>query len=131
MSWAFDSTANFAADSAMPGTAHLSNGFSTPVLASTEQRQVPEGGQKAWWCCKTREDGLTLGLITPAQQTNMMVGPGGGWGGVGIERSNPAQYFVTFAAVDSRGPAAVEEVYHTLARDDPVRVTFGAVETRP
>jgi len=42
-----------------------------------------------------------------------------------------ATCFGVFAAVDSRGPAAVEEVYHTLARDDPIRVTFGAVETRP
>jgi hexosaminidase len=130
MSWAFDATANFAADSPMPGTAHLSNGFTAPVPASSEQLQVPEGGQKAWWCCKTRADGLTLGLITPAEQTNMMVGPGGGWGGVGIERSNPAQYFVTFADVDSRGPAAVEEVYYTLARDDPTVVTFGRPEAR-
>jgi len=131
MSWAFDSTANFAADSPMPGTAHLSNGFSGPVPASTEQRQVPEGGAQAWWCCKTRADGLTLGLITPLEQTHMKVGPGGGWGGVGIEGSNPCQYFVVYCDVDLRGPAAVEEVYHTLARDDPMTVTFGKPETPP
>jgi hypothetical protein len=131
MSWAFDSTANFAADSPLPGTARLSNGFSGPVPASTEQRQVPEGGAQAWWCCKTRADGLTLGLITPAEQTRMKVGPGGGWGGVGIEGSNPCQYFVVYCDIDPRGPAAVEAVYHTLARDDPVTVTFGRPEPRP
>jgi hexosaminidase len=131
MSWAFDSTANFAADSPMPGTAHLSNGFTAPVPASTETRQVPEGGGRAWWCCKTRADGLTLGLITPLEQTNMKVGPGGGWGGVGIEGSNPTQYFVVYCDVDLRGPAAVEKVYQTLARDDPITVTFGQPEARP
>ena len=128
--WAFDSTDNFASDAPMPGTAHLSNGFTAPVPETGALEQVPKGGQKAWWCCKTREDGLTLGLITPAQQTNMLVGPGGGYGGVGIERSNPAQYFVVYADVDKRGPAAVDEVYHTLARDDPIKVTFGEVEVR-
>lgn len=129
-SWAFDSTANFAADAPMPGLAHLSNGLSGQVPASTEQRQFPQGGGRAWWCCKTRADGLTLGLITPVQQTNMKVGPGGGWGGVGIEGSNPCQYFVVFADVDPRGPAAVEELYHALARDDPINVTFGNPQTR-
>jgi len=131
MSWAFDSTANFAADSPMPGTAYLSSGFSGPVPASTELVQVPEGGAQAWWCCKTRADGLTLGLITPVEPTRMKVGPGGGWGGVGIEGSNPAQYFVVYCDVDPRGPAAVEEVYHTLARDDPITVTIGKPEVRP
>lgn len=128
--WSFDATANFAADAASPGTAYLSNGFSGPVPASTELRQVPQGGAAAWWCCKTRPDGLTLGYITPAGPTNMMVGPGGGWGGVGIEGSSPAQYFVTYCGVDKRGPQAVEEVFHTLARDDPMRVTFGKAETK-
>jgi hypothetical protein len=131
MSWAFDSTANFAADSPMPGTACLSSGFTGPVPRSDEQRQVPEGGAQAWWCCKTRADGLTLGLITPLEQTHMKVGPGGGWGGVGIEGSNPCQYFVVYCDVDPRGPAAVEEVYQTLRRDDPMTVTFGKPETRP
>jgi len=128
--WAFDSTENFASDAPMPGTAYLSNGFTAPVPEAGALEQVPKTGQRAWWCCKTREDGLTLGLITPAQQTNMLVGPGGGFGGVGIERSNPAQYFVVYADVDKRGPAAVDEVYHTLARDDPIKVTFGEVEMR-
>jgi len=41
-----------------------------------------------------------------------------------------ATYFGVFAAVDPRGPAAVEEVYHTLARDDPIVVTFGQPEVR-
>jgi hypothetical protein len=92
---------------------------------------VPEGGAQAWWCCKTRADGLTLGLITPVEPTRMKVGPGGGWGGVGIEGSNPAQYFVVYCDVDPHGPAAVEEVYHTLARDDPITVTIGKPEVRP
>ncbi|MBM3499299.1 MAG: hypothetical protein FJX74_11590 [Armatimonadetes bacterium] len=131
MSWAFDSTANFAADSPMPGTAYLSSGFSGPVPAGAEQRQVPEGGAQAWWCCKTRADGLTLGLITPTEQTRMKVGPGGGWGGVGIEGSNPCRYFAVYCDVDPRGPGAVEEAYHTLARDDPITVTFGRPEVRP
>jgi hypothetical protein len=131
MTWSFDATTNFTADSPTPGTAYLSNGFTAPICQSTETIHVPERGGAAWWCCKTRADGLTLGLVTPAEQTNMMVGPGGGWGGVGIEGSNPTQYLVTYCGVDPRGPQAVDEVFQALARDDPVTVTFGAAETRP
>jgi hypothetical protein len=60
----------------------------------------------------------------------MKVGPGGGFGGVGIEGSNPSQYVVVYADVDKRGPKVVEEIHHTLARDEPVTVTYGKLEVR-
>jgi hypothetical protein len=128
MTWSFDSTRNFTADSPTPGTAYLSNGVTAPVPKSSEAIHIPERGAGVWWCCKTRADGLTLGCLTPVEPTNMMVGPGGGWGGVGIESSNPAQYFVVYCGVDPRGPKAVEEVSDAVARDDPVSVTFGKAE---
>ena len=54
----------------------------------------------------------------------------GGYGGVGIETSILTRYFAIHAGADPRGPEAIEELYHTLARDDPVVVTFGEVEKR-
>ena len=36
-----------------------------------------------------------------------MVGPGGGWGGVGLESSAPTAHFVTFADKLSGDPAPV------------------------
>jgi len=111
--WAFDAPENMAADQPQPGLAIFSNGAREPVPASNEGRQVVQ--PDTTWGAKTRRDGLTIGLITPDNSIFHLVGPGGGWGGVGIERGGVAAHFVTLADVCGDPVGVLEGLRATLS----------------
>jgi len=127
--WDYDSIANFAADKGNPGTALFSDGFQEPVCKSDEQVHVVRGN--VTWCAKTRADGLLLANLTPEVAARHMTGPGGGWGGVGIEGSAPVSHFVTFADKITGDPAAVlNAVQQTLDLRNQPQMWMGKVEKR-
>jgi hypothetical protein len=102
--WDYDNAENFAADKPHPGTALFSNGHKEPVCKSNETIHAAANG--VTWGAKIRDDGLLLANITPEVEGNHMTGPGGGWGGVGIEGSAPAAHFITVADKIEGDPAA-------------------------
>jgi len=126
--WAFDRTENMAADRPQPGTAIFSNGATAPVPASNVQEQVVQ--PDTLWAAKHRADGLTLGLLTPEASIYHHVGPGGGWGGVGLERGGEAAHFITFADVTADPAATMERLRATLNTQKPVAIKRGVVVPR-
>ncbi len=127
--WDYDRVENFAADRGNPGTALFSNGHTEPVCASDEQIHAEASG--VYWCAKTRQDGLLLANITPEVDGTHMTGPGGGWGGVGIERSKPAAHFVTLADQIEGDPAPLlDALRQTLDMRGQPRLVIGKVERR-
>ncbi|MBU0608603.1 MAG: hypothetical protein KKI08_12010, partial [Armatimonadetes bacterium] len=127
--WDYDNQANFAADKGNPGTALFADGYKQPVCRSDEQVHVVRGNVA--WCAKTREDGLTLANITPEVAAQHMTGPGGGWGGVGIEGSAPVSHFVTFADKVAGDPAAIlNRVQQTMDLRNQPQMWIGKSEKR-
>jgi len=60
-----------------------------------------------------------------------MTGPGGGWGGVGIESSPAAAHFVTFADKVEGDPAPVlDALQKTLDMRNQPGLAIGKVESR-
>jgi hypothetical protein len=68
---------------------------------------VKEG---AFWSAKFRSTDRAIALLTPEVPARHLVGPGGGFGGVGIEGSSPVIHLVSYGA---RCP---EDVKGTLDR---------------
>ena len=111
--WDYDNTANFAADGGHPGQALFSDGFKEPICKA--DAQVHNARSKVYWCAKTRDDGFVLANVTPEVQGSHVTGPGGGWGGVGIEGGPEATHFVTFAdKVDGDPTTCLNTVQRTL-----------------
>lgn len=127
--WNYDKADNFAADSSTPGWARLADGTEAPVPKSGEQVHVTPG-KGVRWGVKFRDDGLTLGLITPAADCNIRVGPGGSWGGVGIEQSAGTDWFVTYCDVTEGTWQAVAVLAEALRPDKALRAVVGALEKR-
>ena len=125
--WDYDNTHTFASDTPTPGTAIFSNGHTEPVAASSAQ--IHNVGNDTTWCAKFRADGFLLGNLTPEVATTHMVGPGGGWGGVGVEGGNAAGHFVTYADKTDAKPADVlNALQRTLDFRNQVRMVFGSLE---
>ncbi|MCD6352026.1 MAG: hypothetical protein J7M26_07895, partial [Armatimonadetes bacterium] len=122
--WNYDNPRNFAADAPQPGRGRLADGTEKPVPASSERVHI-EPKKPVRWCAKWRPDGLTLGLITPATDTNMRIGPGDGWGGVGVERSAPADWFVVYCDKTPQVWRAVAGLAAALRPDGAPKVTVG------
>lgn len=127
--WAFDAVENMAADQRQPGMAIFSNGVREPVPASSESRQV--GQPNTTWGAKTRGDGLTIGLVTPDDAVFHLIGPGGGWGGVGMERGGAAAHFVTLADVCEDPAGLLETLRATLSSRASPELRMGAPQARP
>ncbi len=106
--WDFDDPRHFAADGPTPGTFLFSNGKAGPVPKESQgvAGQVREAG--VTWACKQRRDGLCLGLICPETPTTLVVGPGGGAGGAGLEGGPPAAHFITWCGRLPEGADAAE-----------------------
>lgn len=128
--WNYDAANNFAADSPTPGLGRFEDGTEAPIPASGETVHL-EPGRPTWWCAKYRDDGLTLGLITPHTATGMMIGPGGGWGGVGMDHSpNPTDRFVTYCDVTPEKWRTVAAIGEALRADRPMHVVVGRLHRR-
>lgn len=128
--WDYDSVENFAKDKAQPGTVLFSDGKTEPVCASNEQ--IHGVGPGTTWCAKTRPDGLLLAQLTPEVQAVHMTGPGGGWGGVGIEGSPPVAHFITCADKIEGDPAAyLNALQQTMDLRNQPKLMISAVEKRP
>jgi hypothetical protein len=127
--WNYDDVRNFAADGEAPGTARLADGTEAPVPKMGEQIHI-RPRTRVRWGVKYRADGLTLGLITPGADTDMRIGPGGGWGGVGIEQSAPADWFLTYCDVTEGTWRTVAALADAMRPETPIRVTVGRVERR-
>lgn len=126
--WCYDAVANMAADSTTPGQVLFSTGFAAPVPAAAEQVQHR---QEAVWSAKHRADGLTLALLTPDGRTAHRAGPGGGWGGVGIEGARPQTHFVIYGGVLGDDRAAVlDGLAAAFARPDQPTAVVGEWELR-
>jgi len=125
----YDGVNNFAADKGTPGTALFSDGYTEPVCGSNETKHAVRGG--VTWGAKTRADGLTLANITPEIAANHMTGPGGGWGGVGIEGSPPAAHFITLAdKVEGDPGALLNVVQQTLDLRHQPQMWIGKAQRR-
>ena len=105
--WDFDDPKNFAADGPSPGEYRFSSGKAGRVGKEADglTAQVREPG--VFWGIKFNGERLALGLATPEVAALHHVAPGAGAGGVGIEASDPAAHFVTFAGLLPDEPAAV------------------------
>jgi len=129
--WNYDNVTNFAKDKGSPGTAIFSNGHSEPVCASDEQIHAVARG--ASWGAKTRPDGLLLANITPeVEDATHMTGPGGGWGGTGIEQSKPAAHFIIVADKVQGDPATLlNSVRDTLDTRNQPKMKLSGLQARP
>lgn len=128
--WDYDNVDNFAQDKGHPGTAIFANGHSEAVCRADET--VHAVAQGVTWGAKRRDDGLVLANITPEVAATHMVGPGGGWGGVGIESSPVAAHFVTFADKLAGDPGPIlNAVAQTLDMRNQPKLWIGRVQTRP
>ena len=123
--WNFDDPDFFAADGQTPGTFLFSNGKTgaTPVKGSNLQTEE----QGVFWAVKTNEQGLAHGMVTPESLARFVIGPGGGMGGVGIERSESRSHFVTFAGnlakdLSASTMEAIQQTYNL--KDQPAVVQY-------
>ena len=127
--WDFDNPDNFAGDGPTPGTYLFSNGATGPVgnKADGVPAQVKAGN--AHWAVKFNEQRLALGMATPEVAARYVVGPGSGAGGVGIERSSPANHLVTYAGLlDGEPREVMERLRQTLDFRDPPEVVLHATQ---
>jgi hypothetical protein len=91
--------------------------------------QVREPG--VFWGIKFNGERLALGLATPEVAALHHVAPGASAGGVGIEASDPAGHFVTFAGLLPDGPAAVmSRLAQTLDYRNQPRVVLHGLQAR-
>jgi hypothetical protein len=127
--WNYDDTAAFAADAPMPGLGRFEDGSEQPVPKGTETIHL-QPGRPVWWGAKYRPDGLTEGLITPSSPTSMMIGPGGGWGGVGMDYSAPTDRYVTYCDVAPEKWKAVAALADSLRADRPMRALSGPMQRK-
>lgn len=128
--WDYDNVDNFAADRGNPGRALFSNGHSEPVCRAEET--IHAVARDVYWGAKVRDDGFVLANITPDVKATHMTGPGGGWGGVGIEASVPAAHFVTFADKVTGDPTeTLNAVQQRLDTRNPPRAWIGRLIERP
>ena len=128
--WCFDPSSLMSADSETPGTALFSTGATGAVPPSSAREQVK--GPNAVWGCKTRADGLAVALVTPGRPAAHSVGPGGGWGGVGIE-GGPAtgQFICVGDVIEGDLRARLDALESTLDLSSPPSLTLGRLEQRP
>ena len=131
--WNYDATWVFAGDSKTPGKARFEDGTEAAVPRSNERHHVV-AKKRGRWGAKFRADGLTLGLITPRDDTVIRIGPGDGWGGIGIEKSPSTDWFVVYCDVTNdtwRAVAALAAAMHaarqmTVIRGQVERISPGA-----
>ena len=133
--WDFDDPKNFAADGPTPGRYLFSTGASGAVGKETDGLKAQVRAETASWAIKYTQmpDGrtLALGMISPETPTTFVVGPGGGFGGVGIEGGPPVSHLVTVCGLLPDPPAAfMEQLHRTLRFGAEPEVTLYALQPR-
>jgi hypothetical protein len=130
--WDFDNPKNFAADGPAPGTYLFANGATGPVGREADGVPAQVKADGVQWALKFGSDRVALGLATPETATRMVVAPGAGAGGVGIEGAPPVSHFVTFGGVLPDEPdVTMERLCQTLDLRNQPEVTLFAAEPRP
>ena len=97
--WEYDDPQDFAADGPTPGTYLFSTGKTGPVGRRADNAQAQVYCFPAHWSLKFNPQKLALGLVTPEADVQHGIGPGGGWGGVGIQSPCDAAHFITFGGL--------------------------------
>jgi len=94
-----------------PGFYLCSNGSTGQIKpmenSSNSQVRIP----KVNWGIKYHPDGALLGLVTPERSGTMTIGPGAGWGAIGIESDPPALHFII---VGARCPQLPRDTFNGL-----------------
>jgi hypothetical protein len=130
--WCFTDTRLMAADSPTPGTYLFSTGATGKVKRLTASPDCQAACADATWGAKYVPGGSLIALITPEVSTRHVVGPGGGMGGVGIERSRAAGHFVIYAGPCPDSPkGTLKKLRDTLDYRHPPVVNVYAAERRP
>ncbi len=129
--WDFDNPKNFAADGPTPGEYLFSGGQTGRVGKEADgvPAQVRSGG--ANWGVKFNAERLAVGMVTPEVVSPLVIAPGAGAGGVGIEGGGGASHFVTFAGLLADEPAVtMNRLRQTLDYKAQPRVGVYAVQAR-
>ena len=126
--WDFDDPAHFAADGQTPGTLLFSNGTSGPTAKRGVSIDLQTRGNGSYWGIKSNGAGIALGMTTPEEPSNFVIGPGGGMGGVGVQGA-ARLHFATFAgSLDGTPQQTMERLRDTFDLKRQPRVTMYAAE---
>ncbi len=129
--WDFDDPRLLAADGATPGTYLFSDGMTGSVGRDADGVSAQVMVQPAKWAIKWNQQKLALGMASPEVATRMVVGPGAGAGGVGMEGGPPAGHFVTFAGLLEQSPRdTMQRLQQTLDFTNQPRVVVWQLQER-
>jgi hypothetical protein len=101
--WDFDNPKNFAADGPTPGKYLFSNGATGALAKEADGVEAQVKADGVSWAVKFNRRKLAIGMVTPEVAARLVVAPGSGAGGVGVESGPPTAHFITYA-----GPLAAE-----------------------
>ncbi|NQT87542.1 family 20 glycosylhydrolase, partial [bacterium] len=129
--WNFDNPQNFAADGPTPGAYLFSTGAAGKVGTVADGAKAQAKAKGAYWGVKFVPGKLALGLVTPEVKTTHAIGPGGNFGGVGIEGAPAASHFVTYAGPLTEEPAKLmSRLQQTLDFRNPPEIVLYGVQTK-
>jgi len=129
--WDFEDPALF--QPGEPGGARFifENGAEGPAPTPPGDVSQQVSAEGVHWGGKYVPCGLLLAVLTPDDATRLVVGPGAGAGGVGIERAAPVSHFVTYCDVPDSAPATVlSGLVGALRLDALPEVTAYGIESR-
>ena len=117
--WCYDNAGLIGPHSETPGTFLYSDG-------RTGSMTEKAGGGRVYWSAKYLADGPMLAAITPEDQGQHGVGPGGGDGGIGVGGS---AHFVIYGGVCPQSPKdTLDKVRAALNYREPPHVTLYAAQ---
>ena len=93
--WNFDAPDVFAADGKTTGQFLYSGGKTGPTPSNQHETVWAYG----FWALKSNSKGLVHGITTPEASSPFLVGPGGGYGGIGVQAYEARYHFVTLAGM--------------------------------
>lgn len=138
--WDFDNPKNFAADGPTPGRFLFSGGATGAVGKEGDGAKAQVEAPGSSWGVKfhdgekssgTGSPPLALGLCTPEVAARFKIGPGGGFGGVGIEASPDAHHFITFAGITGEPGPTMKRLCDTLNfKSQPAVILYVLQERR-
>ena len=122
---------HFVRDGAAHGEYMFSDGKTGPVGRQADGVPAQVKAQRVHWGIKYNADRVALGIGTPEVAALHVIAPGAGAGGVGIEASEPANHFFTFAGVLEDGPeATMQRLSRTLDFRSQPRVVVFSIQSR-